>query len=311
MIKPFPKIFAIGHNNTLHIFDDVVEVTEKVDGSQFAFGIVNGELKMRSKGVEQRKHVHDSLFIEAVATVCELEKELPQDVVFYCEYLKKPKHNTLTYSNVPRNYLALYGINVLKPSVDNKDGKPFWVNDHKQLSGVADELGIDVVPLIYQGKLERGDDLLAMLDRESFLGGAKVEGVVVKNYAKTVEWCGDELGMMAGKYVSEAFKEVHGKTWKRDHTAKGGFEAICDDYCTEARWHKAIQHLRDAGQLTNDPKDIGPLVKEIQKDITEEELDAIKSRLWSCFGKDLLRSATKGFPEWYKQQLLAGAFSHG
>jgi len=49
LINAFPKIFAIGTDYISNIFDDEVEITEKIDGSQFAFGKVNGELFMRIK----------------------------------------------------------------------------------------------------------------------------------------------------------------------------------------------------------------------------------------------------------------------
>jgi hypothetical protein len=53
MIKAFPKIFAIGQDYIKDIFDGEVEVTEKIDGSQFVFGKLAGELYFRSKGKQQ------------------------------------------------------------------------------------------------------------------------------------------------------------------------------------------------------------------------------------------------------------------
>ena len=49
-ISAYPKIFAIGTDYICDIFKDVVEITEKIDGSQFVFGKVSGELHIRSKG---------------------------------------------------------------------------------------------------------------------------------------------------------------------------------------------------------------------------------------------------------------------
>jgi len=53
------------------------------------------------------------------------------------------------------------------------------------------------------------------------LGGCKVEGVVVKNYAKQFLLGGQPMPLMMGKFVSENFKEVNQKTWKGEHTGKG------------------------------------------------------------------------------------------
>ena len=69
---------------------------------------------------------------------------------------------------------------------------------------------------------------------------------------------------------------------------------------------KAIQHLRDEGNLACEPKDIGRLIQEVKRDISEEEINTIKSFLWREFGEELLRRSTAGLPEWYKQQLALG-----
>ena len=50
MIPPFPKIFTIGTRYVQNIFDDEVEITEKIDGSQFCFGKINSTVYVRSKG---------------------------------------------------------------------------------------------------------------------------------------------------------------------------------------------------------------------------------------------------------------------
>ena len=73
---------------------------------------------------------------------------------------------------------------------------------------------------------------------------------------------------------------------------------------SEARWQKAIIHLKEKGILENSPKDIGKLILEIQKDIKEEEQEDIKNYLYKFIIKDILRKSTQGFPEWYKEQLL-------
>jgi hypothetical protein len=112
--------------------------------------------------------------------------------------------------------------------------------------------------------------------------------------------------VMAGKFVSEAYKEVHKKSWTGDNTGAGQWELFKQSFRTEARWRKAIQYLRDNGQLDNSPRDIGPLIKQINEDIKEEEEGAIKDGLYRIFGKDVLRVATAGFAEWYKEQLAFG-----
>jgi ATP-dependent helicase/DNAse subunit B len=72
---------------------------------------------------------------------------------------------------------------------------------------------------------------------------------------------------------------------------------------------KAIQHLKEKGELEFTPRDIGKLIKEIQDDITEEEKENILNFLWNEFGKELLRNAVKGFPEFYKRYLAERNFN--
>lgn len=56
-------------------------------------------------------------------------------------------------------------------------------------------------------------------------------------------------------------------------------ELLYDSYRTEARWQKAVQHLRDEGKLLGEPKDIGPLMAEIWRDLVEEEKAELHGRI--------------------------------
>lgn len=301
MIKAFPKIFAIGTDYIKDLFAEEVEITEKVDGSQFSWGKEDGEIVTRSKGKVQYRGAVDKMFQTAVDYVYSIADRIPNNTFFYAEYLETPKHNTLKYDRVPKNNLALFGV---------CDGTDRFVSSYDELVKWAEKLDIDVVPLVFKGKVENVEDLRSMIDRESMLGGAKVEGIVVKNYVRQFLLGGQPMPLMAGKYVSEAFKEVHRKSWGGEHTTKGGWELFKMGYRTEARWDKAIQHLREAGQLTNSPKDIPLLMAEVTRDITEEEMETIKNWLWNNQGKELLRLAVAGLPEYYKTKLLERGFEN-
>lgn len=293
-LKAFPKIHTLGTKYVDSIFEQPVEVTEKVDGSQFVFGKIEGELKFRSKGAQIFLDSTNKMFQAAVDAV--LNMDVPDDSVFYCEYLQKPKHNMLAYGRVPKANLILFGAST--PMQET------LCAGHSGLQLHADRLGIECVPLLFYGMTD-AEGVLAMMDRGSVLGNQKIEGVVVKNYKDT--WIGDRIyPVMAAKYVSEKFKEVHRNTWGSEKTHVGKWQTFKDGYRTEARWSKAVQHLRDDDNLTCEPKDIGCLIQEVKRDIKEEELDAIKSFLWREFGEELLRRSTAGLPEWYKQQLALG-----
>ena len=293
----FPKIMQLGLKPIKDIFVDEVEITEKLDGSQFGFGLVDGQLKMRSKGTEIFVGQVQDLFIPVVDYITSIKDRLPDNVFFYGETLKRPKHNTLCYSSVPKNHFSMFG------AYDIKDDDWYL---YSGLENYANELDVDVVPLIFKGYIERDNtNIDNFLDRESYLGGAKIEGFVVKNYSKQTRIAQDiYTPFMAGKYVSEAFKEVHRDRWKDEETKNGKWAAFCKMYQTQARWDKAIIHLKEKGELLDDPKDIGRLLKEINFDIELEEKEIVKEYLWSVHKKELISAATRGFPEYYKQRLL-------
>ena len=301
MIHAFPKIFHIGKDYIKDIFNDEVEVTSKIDGSQWIFGKVKGDLYMRSKGCMQYAEKHDKMFNEAVDYIVSIKDRLPNDTVFYSEYLKTPRHNTLKYDRIPKNHLALFGVMFTSEK---------FVSDYEKLKQYAEMLDIDVVPLVYRGKINNAQELMEMLNQEEYLGGCKREGVVVKNYNQPFLLGGQPIPVMSGKYVSEAFKEVHRKTWNKEHTAKGRFDIFKKQYCTEARWLKAIQHLKEKGELTNEPRDIGKLLKEIQEDVIVEEKENIKEQLWKIFNREILGTASRGFPEFYKKELIKRQFEN-
>lgn len=292
----FPKIFHIGDRWIRDIFDGDVEVTEKVDGSQFCFGKINGEVIVRSKGKVMVADAPDKMFSFCVSYVMGLD--LPDNTLFYGEYLKSPRHNTLAYDRIPKNYIALFGV---------CSDKQEFISDYDSIKKWADTLNVDCVPLLFKGKINSQEELFKLLDTMSYLGGTKIEGVVVKRYVPVL--IGSQVvPIMSGKFVSESFKEKHQGTWAKEHTGKGKWEVFKEEHRTEARWNKAIQHLREEGKITDTPKDIGILIKEIQNDITKEEQENIKDFLWKEFGVELLREAIHGMPEWYKKKLTESSF---
>lgn len=301
-ITAFPKIFQIGTDYISSIFDGQVEITEKIDGSQFIFGKVSNELYMRSKGTmifDFHERAENDLFYPVIQHVLSIQDSLPNDTIFYGETLSKPKHNTLVYNTVPKNHFALFGVSTPAKS---------FVQDYSTLYMYAEKLDTGVVPLLYEGEIKDPQQLLDFMDRESVLGGVTAEGVVVKNYTQPFLLGGQPIPVMAGKYVTEAFKEVHRKNWSRENTGAGKWQLFKDSYRTEARWNKSIQHLAEADELENAPRDIGKLIAEIKRDIAEEEKEIIKDFLWREFGTEVLRVATRGFPEYYKQKLLERGF---
>jgi len=299
MIKAFPKIFAVGSTYIPQLFDNEVEISEKIDGSQLNFGKIDGELFIRSKGKQIFIESPDKMFQKGIDYILSIQEKIEDNAVYYCEYLQNPHHNLLEYERVPKNNLILFGVST---SIDS------FVKDYNTLQLWADKLDIEVVPLLYHGKIDNPEQLLAFLVEDSVLGGTKIEGVVIKNYSQPFLLGGQPIPLMMGKYVREDFKEVAREKWGKEHTSKGKWETFKESFKTEARWEKGIQHLKEKGELENSPRDIGKLIAEIKQDIVTEEQDDIKDFLFREFGDELLRYATSKFPEFYKEKLLKDSF---
>lgn len=295
-INSYPNIFAVGHRYLSELLLGNVLVEEKVDGSQFSFGKFNGELRCRSKGQQIDPNAPEKMFAKAVNTVKEIADKLQDGWTYRGEFLSKPKHNTLAYSRVPIGNIIIFDIMTA----------PETYLDYLPKKSECERIGLECVPKFMFGELLSLDTLKEFLDTESVLGGVKIEGVVVKNYNRF----GVDKKILLGKFVSESFKEIHGKDWKlRNPTHSDIKESIIESLKTEARWNKAVQHLRDSGSLEGSPRDIPLILKEINQDIIKECEVEIKELLFKWAWKDVSRGIIRGVPEWYKEQLAQSQFA--
>lgn len=302
-IHSYPKIFAVGSDHIPYLFHGSVEVTEKIDGSMFAFGLTrDGQLVMRSKGKEMFFESCEKMFTKAANYVSEIQGRLreldaPQGITFYGEFLGGPSHNVLKYGRTPKNHIMIFGVML-------GEG---WINDYAEMQRWAAMVDLETVPLLHSGPLESVEALNAFFERESILGNEKLEGVVVKNFDQKCI-IGQQVFPSFGKYVRAEFKERHAKEWGPKFSEGNKLDIWLESFRAEARWQKAVQHLRDAGQLTNEPRDIGVLLKELERDLFDEERANIEKELFKLFKDQIARKARAGFPEWYREQLAKRAF---
>lgn len=294
-VHSYGKVYNIGHGAVKELFFDPVVVEEKIDGSQFSFGMYDGELLCRSKNKQIEMDAPNNLFDVAVEVIKVLQGKLHDGWTYRCEYLRKPRHNAIAYGRVPLNHLVLYDIDTGLQNYVSPEVKALW----------AATLDIEPVPVILCDKVDSASELKELLDRESVLGGSKVEGIVCKNYER---YCKDGKQMM-GKYVSEEFKEHSKREWAKGNKSSADIKTeIGQAMRSERRWEKAIEHLRDEGSLENDPRDIGQLMHMVHQDVVDEEEGWIKDKLWEWCRKDVCRMAVRGLPEWYKERLLNSQF---
>lgn len=293
-LRSYSSPYNLGHKALDDFFDgNPVVLQEKIDGSQFSFGVVDGELFCRSRNQQIDLSDPPKMFMKGIETVELLFQEgrLKEGWTYRGEYLSKPKHNTLAYGRVPKNHIILFDVDT---------GHQHYL----KMEGIlkeAHKLDLEVVPFFKEMTVLDLDYLKSLMDMESILGEVKIEGVVLKNYSK---FDVDKKVLMA-KFVSEDFREKHSTSWKKRNLSQTDFvRDLGETYCTEARFKKAVQHLEEQGELEHSPKDIGLLMRELHDDLEKEWKEEIQDKLYKHFRRTILKEASKGAPEWYKRQLV-------
>lgn len=298
MLHSYPSVYQIGHKAIANLFDGDVVVQEKLDGSQISFGVIDGILGARSKGKQLILDAPERMFAKAVEVIKSLQPALIPGWTYRGEYFVSPKHNTIAYSRIPKSHIILFDIDMGTESY-----APYI-----KVSDEAERLGLEAVPQFFEGKIQSFEMFKELLERESILGGSKIEGVVVKNYNLFTQ----EKKVAMGKYVREDFKEQNDKDFRARNPTQGDIEqSLILRYKTEARWRKSVEHLRDNGALDGSPKDIALLIREVPADVLKECEGEIKEILFRHFWQAVSRGITRGLPEWYKDELAKTAFNNG
>ena len=291
----YPKVYTLGHNAIRTLLSGPVVVEEKIDGSQFSFGLIGGRVMMKSHHQVLNLDAPPKMFKAAVEAVLSVALSLKSGWTYRAEYLEKPKHNVLAYDRVPRNHLIIFDVNPTREA---------YLGPHEKMEE-ATRLGFESVPSFKIGMIESPEEVREFLDRESTLGGQKIEGVVIKNY----QVYGLDGHVLMGKFVSERFKEVTARKWRKSNpTPRDIISELITTYRTAARWDKAVLHLTEAGILEGSPRDIGKLVEEVPKDILAECGDEIRERLFNYAWPAIRRGVLAGLAEHYKARLLGRQF---
>lgn len=296
-MEQYGKILTIGDPLLKELFDGEVVIQEKVDGSQFRFGLKDGKPWYGSKSVlYDDEHPPDKMFNVAMqkanGVLAECLSRDFKDVSFFCEFLKSQQHNSLKYGRVPKNNLVLFDV------YNGMGG--YWANS-EQLLAYSTVFGFEPVPVLFKG-VATIDTLAPLLETESVLGGVKIEGVVVKNYGKPLILYGKGQTLM-GKFVREEFKELNKAVWGVGESPQ---EKIAKMFPSEPRWMKTVQHAKEQGLLSNSPKDFAVLLPALEKDFYEEAEAVAKDELWKRFKREIAAIAVNrpAFVTWYKQQLM-------
>jgi hypothetical protein len=309
-MKKYPKVRSVGHREVGHLLPSPwVVVQEKVDGSNFSFGIGKyGILHCASHHQDLSWADPNPMFAEVMRYVRSIESLLVPEVIYRCEMVTKPRQNQLTYLSAAQNGLVLFDVEMMDdalrplelvlPCVEFPvEGAPPFPH----LAEIANKLGIDCTREIYHGPMTL-EDLTqwwpGWQTTASFLGGCDMEGVVVKDIARSTP----EGGRLQAKLVRPEFKEQ--QRHQGGATKQLGVEHFGVAFGGPERWRKAVQRLREGGLIVGGPEDIGGLIREVRDDVYAEASDEIKARLWEKFRKEILAGSTRGLAEWYKDFLI-------
>lgn len=289
----YPKVLTLGSAYTENALEGKVVVQEKYDGSQIRWGINQDgifEVCSRRRKIPIEQPGQFKKGIEYLMEAYEEIKPLPPLIMFFGEYLQKPKHNVLKYERIPKNHIVLFDALV--------DGN--YVN-REDLERWAEVWGIEAAVELFRG--DATIDILRDLlkGNASSLGKEDIEGVVIKNYDQQIV-LGGVVRPLFTKLVQSKYRE---RKQVADKKARGmGIERFILSFRNENRWQKALQYLKDEGKLANEPKDIGLLIKRIHKDIEEEETENIRNFLLKKVIKKIKAVSSSGVAEWYKDKLI-------
>jgi len=286
IIESYYRIRTVEDKFAKLVFDYPVIIEEKVDGSQISFMVdENKKLWIKSKSVMFDEDANFKSFSSAISELKKLKDGMVINAVYRGEYLQKTKHNVIKYDRIPDHNIVGYDISI--------DGKyvPYAIKNQ-----MFRDIGLETVPLLFMGETNR-EEAEKLLVRDSFLGGSKIEGIVIKHRSDARD--------VVAKLVSDQFKE---RTKLRVRPRLGTndlIQEIGNTYRNEARWNKAIAHLRDEDQLSGSMTDIGLLIRAVNLDVLEECGEEIKDLLFKQYWKTISKQITNGLPDWYKEKLEA------
>lgn len=289
----FPKIVSKTPTNCKGKW----EITEKVDGSQLSFVMMNDDNVQFFNRGRILNEPFDEVFRHAAAALSTRKKLFKKTYIYHGETIRRNRHNQITYGRVPTFYFVLFDI--------QRNDKSWLTYD--ELLEEGKRIGLEVVPLLAMGTEDNSksavvisNDLLKQIEDgtlHSMLGGdEKPEGIVIKHphmwNEKKQKHTATKL-----KMVRDGFKEE--LTTKsapiKDATPEEVLARIIGFFPPEPRWHKALYRLRDRGE----PVDASSLVKEIKRDFIEECEETIMKCLKEEFFPKMIKAQTTGVHSWY------------
>jgi hypothetical protein len=251
-------------------------IQEKIDGSQLTFRVIDGKPVFRCRGKEINESVLE--FTKSTHMIKYRSNILNPNFTYHSESVTRPKHNILTYNRMPLYNCIIYDI------YDNLENKFLW---HDEMEQECNRIGFEFVPCLIVGTGPYVTIVREMVKSGlmSYLGGI-AEGVVIKFRVRT-----QQVGSY--KCVIDSFRED--RLDEKKETGDYGQDGVLTKnlglcFATEARFKKAIQHLKEGGIIPT----VELLKNELDLDFDKDYEQTIKEILWAEFSYNIKKYARTG-----------------
>ena len=288
VFKKYDKIYIVGHQSGENkgILDhgkDIVTITEKLDGGNGRFMLVEDKIRFGSR-TQEFQDLKAGQFQKMVTYILDTIKdwgfELNSNYIYYVEYMKK---HTLNY-DWEQTPLAI-GFDIWHKKLGHYISTP-----EKEFN----RIGLPFVPILFQGKSGElhKSTLEELLKTKSVYGDFPVEGIVIKNYNRK-----NERGrQMFAKLVNDDFKEQSKVAFNSFKTHSEDTQAIVNKFCNKARVMKSIHKLRSIyGRKLPGMELMHQLPREVSLDILQEEMITLYDRKYKEINLHLFRKLVSSY----------------
>lgn len=295
---PFPSIETIKMNGKRpwHEGDNYkYYIEEKVDGSQLSLFIENDNINFYNKNKLVAKNAAFEKAISMLSYKYDGKNILNPTYIYHGESICRIKHNVIAYSRTPAYYFIVYDI------FDITTNKYLSLENKKE---ETTRVGLEMVSVLYHNddpEINPYTMCTKLMDQiesgeiKSCLGGT-LEGIVLKHHAFTQN---NKITATKLKYVTDKFKERHViKQPKVEMSTDEFLNNLGNSFCTEARFHKAYQHLLESGKITG-KNDLDKIIEELNNDFDKEYQEEVMLLLWVEFSPLIKKLARNNVGVWF------------
>lgn len=267
--KKYMDIIRLGHKSTIGVLnegDDIV-IQEKIDGANASFKREGDIIRAFSRNTELNESNTLGGFYDWVQTLN--PSKLLEGVIYFGEWLNPHK---VRYPQYEKQFFLFDLYNT-------------YLDEYMNFNAVeleAKRLGLNLVPVFYQGKYQGFEHLQSFVGRTDLggrLGDKETgEGIVVKNINYK-----DKFGKQVFvKLVTDEFREVQKQKAPKDPNFQSVELIFVNECLTKARVDKLLYKLVDEGVLGENfgIEDMGLILKHLGNraydDIMKEEADSLE-----------------------------------